>query len=75
MNENVLKVCKFIKGKNTKNVHLLYMCLFSYYYIPGTLVSTEDKNLIKTDCLPSRTHSLRGDRNTQIISKQWVCIL
>lgn len=48
MNENMLKVCKFIKGKNMKSIHSLYICMFSYHNIPGTLIGTEDKNLIKT---------------------------
>lgn len=48
MNENMLKVCKFIIRKNMKSVHSLYIYMYSYYYIPGTLVGTEDKNLIKT---------------------------
>lgn len=43
----MFKACKFIKGKNTKCVHLLYICMYSYYYNPGTRVGTEDKNLIK----------------------------
>lgn len=45
MSNNMFKVCKFIKCKNTKSIHSWYTYKYGYYYILGTQVGTEDKKL------------------------------